>query len=220
MANQPGRGDVTVLLRSWSEGDQEAGERLFPLIYRELHRIASIQLVKSSAQITLQPTEVLHEAYLRLADQDQSDWKNRAHFYALAATVVRRVLLDHARFRLAGRRDRRVEVELDSDEVRGLMSRERADELLRLNEALTALSELDARRVRVVELRYFAGLEVSEVAEVLQVSPATVKRDWAFARAWLLRRLNPDPEGPTCGHPLGIAKEPAKPEPPSSSPSP
>ncbi len=214
MANEPDRGEVTVLLQAWSGGDREAGERLFPLIYRELHRITSIQLGKSPAQITLQATEVLHEAYIRLADQDRSDWKNRAHFYALAATVVRRVLLDHARFRLADRRDRRVEVSIDAEDARGLMSRERADELLRLNDALTALSELDARRARVVELRYFAGLEVKETAEVLQVSPATVKRDWAFARAWLLHRLNPDPETP----PDSALQIPEGP--PSSSPSP
>ncbi len=189
---------VTVLLRAWAEGDAGAGEQLFPLIYRELRRISEVQLRRSARPVTLDPTEVLHEAYLRLSDQKVSDWRNRAHFFALAATVVRRVLLDHARHRLAARRDRRVEVSLETDHHRHLMSEDRADELIQLDEALSALSDMDLRRARVVELRYFGGLSVEETAEVLGVGTATVKRDWALARAWLRTRIQgglPEPGG-------------------------
>lgn len=189
---------VTVLLRAWAGGDAGAGDQLFPLIYRELRRISEVQLRRSARPVTLDPTEVLHEAYLRLSDQKVSDWRNRAHFFALAATVVRRVLLDHARHRLAARRDRRVEVSLETDHHRHLMSEDRADELIQLDEALSALSALDVRRARVVELRYFGGLSVEETAEVLGVGTATVKRDWALARAWLRNRIQgglPEPGG-------------------------
>jgi RNA polymerase sigma-70 factor (ECF subfamily) len=186
---------VTVLLRAWAGGDTAAGDQLFPLIYRELRRISEVQLRRSARPVTLDPTEVLHEAYLRLADQKVSDWRNRAHFFALAATVVRRILLDHARHRLAARRDRRVEVALETHHHRHLMSEARADELLQLDEALSTLFSLDSRRARVVELRYFGGLSVEETAEVLGVGTATVKRDWALARAWLRSRIREGPPG-------------------------
>jgi len=180
---------VTILLRAWADGDASAGDQLFPLVYRELRRISENQLRRSTGPVTLEPTEVLHEAYLRLADQRVSDWRNRAHFFALAATVVRRVLLDHARHRLAARRDRRVEVPLETDHNRLFMTETRADELIQLDEALSTLATLDLRRARVVELRYFGGLSVEETAEVMGVGTATVKRDWALARAWLRTRI-------------------------------
>ncbi len=180
---------VTVLLRAWADGDESVGDQLFPLIYRELRQISENQLRRSGPAMTLGPTEVLHEAYLRLADQKSSDWRNRAHFFALAATVVRRVLLDHARHRLAARRDRRREVKLEPEHHGHLMSEDRADELLQLDEALSALASVDGRRARVVELRYFGGLTVEETADVLGVGTATVKRDWALARAWLRARI-------------------------------
>ncbi len=187
---------MTVLLRAWSEGDQHAGDRLFGIIYGELRHLARVQLRRSSVPVTMQATEVIHEAYFRLARQDQTDWLNRAHFYAIAATVMRRVLLDYARHRLAARRDRRQEAPLDeasslpgTDDV---MSFERADELLQINRALEDLAAADPRRARVVELRYFAGMEISDVAAVLKVSEATVKRDWALARAWLRTRIDRD----------------------------
>ncbi len=185
---------VTELLRSWSEGDEAAGEELFPMVYGELRRISEVQIRKSSTPVTMQATEILHEAYLRLANQHERDWRSRSQFFALAATVVRRVLLDHARHRLALRRDRRSEVDLEPHHEAYLMTEARADELVQIHEALDLLATLDARRARVVELRYFGGLSVEETAEVLGVSAPTVKRDWAVARAWLRTRV-PKPNG-------------------------
>ncbi len=137
---------------------------------------------------------MLHEAYIRLADQNVTDWQSRAHFFALAATVVRRILLDHARYRLAARRDRRAEVALEPEHDAPAMSVERAEEVMQLHDALNVLADLDARRARVVELRYFGGLDVTETAAVMNTSTATVKRDWALARAWLRRRITPPRE--------------------------
>ncbi|HRP07259.1 MAG TPA: ECF-type sigma factor [Gemmatimonadales bacterium] len=181
---------VTVLLKAWSDGDRAAGDRLFGIVYGELRRLARVQIRRASVPVTIQATEVIHEAYIRLAKQDATDWKNRAHFYAIAATVIRRVLLDYARNRLAGRRDRRQEVGLDNTPEAEMMTLDRADELIQLDAALDELGRTDARRARVVELRYFAGLGVADIATVIQVSEPTVKRDWAFARAWLRRRLS------------------------------
>lgn len=195
MAAPSDAGQITVLLQAWSRGEKHAGDQLFPLIYQELRRISDNQLRRSAAQVTLHPTEILHEAYIRLADQNVSDWKNRTHFFAFASTVVRRVLLDHARYRLAGRRDRRAEVELTPNHDQPLMTLERADEVVQLHEALSALAEIDARRAQVVELRYFGGLGVVETAAVLGTSAATVKRDWTLARAWLRRRMSGTDEG-------------------------
>ncbi len=189
-------GDVTVLLQAWSDGDQVAGDQLFGIIYGELRHLAGVQLRRSSVPVTIQATEVIHEAYFRLARQDSTDWQNRAHFYAMAATVMRRVLLDYARNRLAERRDRRREAPIEAalavpgDE--SVMSFERADELLQINRALEELATTDPRRARVVELRYFAGLGIPEVAAVLKISEPTVKRDWALARAWLRTRIDVD----------------------------
>ncbi len=182
-------GEVTVLLQAWSSGDRAAGDRLFSIVYGELKRLAASQIRRSAVPVTIQATEVIHEAYFRLARQDRTDWQSRAHFYAMAATVIRRVLLDYARVRLAGRRDRRQEVPLDGAPEPEAMSYERADELVRLDNALSELAERDPRRARVVELRYFAGLGVLDIARVLEISEPTVKRDWAFSRAWLRTRL-------------------------------
>lgn len=190
MAEPTGDSEVTVLLQAWARGDEDAGNQLFPLIYRELRQISEIQLRRNPAQVTIRATEVLHEAYIRMADQKVADWKSRAHFFALGATVIRRVLLDHARYRLAGRRDRRVEVEFGPEHDPPLMSSERADEVVQLHEALTELAAVDPRRAQVVELRYFGGLAVTETAAVMGTSAATVKRDWALARAWLRRHMS------------------------------
>lgn len=189
------QGDVTELLRAWSTGDREAGERLLPLIYRELKQISRSQLNGSAGSITLQATELVNEAYIRLADQSLTRWSDRGHFFALAATVIRRVLLDHARKRFAQRRDRRLEVPIETTSEP--MSEQRAEEIVRLEEALEALAGLDPRQARMVELRYFGGLTIEETADVLGVSPATVKRDWLAARAWLYRYLAEDggPDG-------------------------
>lgn len=196
MADVDDHRQVTRLLQAWAGGDRDAGDRLFPLIYQELRAISERQLRRSSAQITLQPTDVLHEAYLRLADQRAVSWRDRTHFFALGAIVIRRVLLDHARYRLAARRDRREEVDLHPDHEPFAMTEARADEVLRLDEALEELAALDPRRARVVELRFFGGLNVDETAAAMNISAPTVKRDWAFARAWLRRRITLPDEGP------------------------
>jgi len=185
--------DVTGLLRAWSAGEAAAGERLMPLVYQELKRIARSQLGANNAPVTLQATELVNEAYVRLAGQNRVEWSNRAHFFALAATIVRRILLDHARRRYAQRRDRRQEVRLEDSSP--LMSHERAEELLQLESALERLQTVDARRARLVELRYFGGLNIDETATILNVSPSTVKRDWHLARAWLYRALQ-EPRAP------------------------
>lgn len=182
------RGNVTQLLRAWSQGDPGAGDALLPLVYGELQRISRSQVRRSATPITLQTKELVHEAWLRLADQNVSDWRNRAHFFALASTLVRRILVDYARHRCAQRRDRRQEVPLDQE--RPALSEQQSEEILSLHQALEALSEVDARQAELVELRYFGGLSIEEAALVQQTSPATVKRDWAVARAWLFRRLN------------------------------
>lgn len=177
---EPAVSDVTTLLRAWRRGDEGAGERLLQTVYGELKRIAGAQFRGERGAHTLQPTAVVHEAYVRLLDQRQVDWRDRAHFFGLAATMMRRVLVDHARARSAAKR--RSEPEL----VTTLSARGGPDlELLDLDRALSALAERYPRQTRVIELRYFADLDVEEIAACLDVSPATVKRDWLFARAWL-----------------------------------
>jgi len=178
-----------MLLRAWSEGDPGAADRLFSLVYPELREISNRQAARRGAPVTLQATEILHEAWLRLAGQEVDRWENRSHFFGLAATMVRRVLLDHARYRLAARRDRRQEVDLEVEGAPHVMALERAEELIQLNTALAELEALDPRRSRVVELRYFGGLDVAETAEVMGISTATVKRDWRLARAWLRQQM-------------------------------
>lgn len=190
--------DVTSLLRAWSAGDRSAEAEVLPLIYDELRKIARSGLNGDAGSITLQATDIVNEAYLRLAKQRTTDWNDRQHFFAVTATVVRRILLDAARRRLADKRDRRREaVSLDASPDITLptqaMTTARAVELLDLDNALVALSESYPRQARLVELRYFSGLSVEESADYLDVSPATAKRDWLMAKAWLFRRLG-DPE--------------------------
>lgn len=178
--------DVTRLLREMGEGTPGAADRLAPLVYQELHRLAASAMRRESSGHTLQPTELVHEAFMRLAGQRSTDWKNRSQFYGIAAQAIRRILIDHARRRQAAKRDHGIRVTLDESIGNG---EESQLELLALEDALTRLEELDPRQARVVELRYFAGLGVEEVAEALGISPATVKRDWTFARAFLIRAL-------------------------------
>jgi RNA polymerase sigma factor (TIGR02999 family) len=177
---------VTALLRAWSGGDEQARDELLPLIYGELRRRAAAHLRRERHGHTLQPTALVHEAYLRLVGQGVA-WKNRAQFYGLASEMMRRILVDHARAR---QRDKRAggwtRVELDEAVA---IAEERDIDLVQLDQALIELSQLDPRHGRIVELRYFGGLNMEETAEVLGVSPATVKRDWSLARAWLHRRL-------------------------------
>jgi RNA polymerase sigma factor (TIGR02999 family) len=171
------------LLLAWNNGDRQALDDMVPLVYDELHRLASRYLANERSGHTLQPTALIHEAYLRLIDQRQVDWQNRAHFIGVAASVMRRVLINHARGRLAAKRGgRREQVSLSLLEAGGAG---RDLDLIALEDALKRLGAMDERKARVVELRFFGGLTVEEVAEVLEGSRATVEREWSFARAWL-----------------------------------
>jgi RNA polymerase sigma factor (TIGR02999 family) len=178
--------EVTALLRDWSGGDRAALERLMPLVYAELRRLAASYLRVEREDHTLQPTALVHEAYLRLIDQRGVNWQNRAHFFGIAAQMMRRILVDHARRRHAAKRDASALLLQVSDE-----DGSRDPELLALDAALSGLESLDARQARIVELRFFGGLTVEETAEVAGVSPATVKREWRTARAWLAREIRP-----------------------------
>ena len=181
------RHELTQLLVDWSNGDETAPDKLFPLVYTELKHTARRYMRKETPGHTLQTTALVNEAYLRLVDQERVHWQNRAHFYAIAATVMRRILVDHARSHARVRRGggaRKVSL----DEV-AVVSDERAAELIALDEALQSLAQVDARRSQVVELRFFGGLSNPEIAEVLKIAPNTVMRDWNMARAWLYREL-------------------------------
>jgi RNA polymerase sigma factor (TIGR02999 family) len=191
----PSENEVTRLLVAWSNGDQAALEQLTPLVYSELHRLAHQRLGRERKGHTLQTTALVHEAYLRLIDQKEVRWQNRAHFFAIAAQMMRRILVDYARSRSVAKRggDAR-QVSLDEAmEVSG----ERAADVIALDEALKSLSELDQRKSRIIELRFFGGLSIEETAEVLGVSPGTVMRDWTFAKAWLQREISKG--GPDAG---------------------
>lgn len=180
--------EVTDLLLAWSDGDRDALDRLMPLAYRELHRIARRSLRRESPAHTLQTSALVNEAYIRLVDQTRVRWQNRAHFYAISAQLMRRILVSAARARNAGKRGAGAH-RIDLDEAFEV-SDARAAELVALDEALVELARLDPRRSRVVELRYFGGLSVKETAEVLEVSEETVMRDWNRARAWLKAELD------------------------------
>jgi RNA polymerase sigma factor (TIGR02999 family) len=183
---QTGAG-VSGLLRAWSNGDQQARDDLLPLVYRELRQQAAGFLRREAAGHTLQPTALVNEAYLRLVGQQRVSWQNRAHFLGVAAQMMRRVLVDHARAHGAAKRpQRRLQVALDD---RIAAAEPRSCDLLALDRALEQLATFDQRLSRIIELRYFAGLTEQEVAEVLSVSRATVTREWQTARAWLYRRM-------------------------------
>lgn len=187
--------EVTALLVAWEGGDPEALERLLPLVYDELRRIGERQLRGERGQ-TLQPTAVVHEAYLRLVDQSRANWQNRSQFYAVAARMMRRVLVDHARHRDRVKRGAgapRISLDDGFDAVDTPAAPVDLVDLIDLNDALERLGQLDAEQARLVELRFFGGLTIEETAEVLGSSPATVKRDWASARAWLYRELHGAP---------------------------
>ena len=178
--------DITQLLLSWSDGDPNALDRLAPLVYRELHRLAVRYMGREKPGHTLQATALVHEAYVRLIDWQKVHWQNRAHFFAASAQVMRRILVDYARSRLYAKRGGNARpVSLDEPPQVG----ESLTALLDLDLALDRLASLDSRISQVVELRYFGGLTVEEAAEVLKVSPITVIRSWNFAKAWLLREL-------------------------------
>jgi RNA polymerase sigma factor (TIGR02999 family) len=179
--------DVTALLDGWSRGDRGALDRLLPLVYAELRRIAARQLQRERAGHTLQPTALVHEAYLRLVGQRQVDWRNRAHFFGVAAQVIRRILVDHARRHNAIKRGDGLQL-VSIDQAADVAS---ANDLsvLALDEALGRLDQLDHGLAQIVELRAFGGLTIDEAAHVLNVSPSTAKREWLTAKAWLAREL-------------------------------
>lgn len=179
--------DVTGLLQAWRSGDASASEELLTRIYGELKRLAASQLRRERTGHTLQTTALVNEAFLRLLDQRRVDWRDRAHFFGLAATMMRRVLVDHARARQAKKRQNPDDLLPVTLTAGGLP----AMDLLDLDRALTRFAAEFPRQARVVELRYFADLEMEEIATCLEISPATVKRDWTFARAWLKAELAP-----------------------------
>lgn len=180
--------DVTGLLLAWGKGDPAAGDKLLPVVYAELHRRAAAAMRRENEGNTLQATALVHEAYLRLVDQRRVEWQNRAQFYGVAAQVMRRVLIDHAREHLAAKRGGGAQ-QVTLSGVDAAPDDDGAVDVLALHEALEQLATLDPRQARLVELRYFGGLSIEETAEALGVSPATVKREWATARAWLRREL-------------------------------
>ena len=185
---KPAEHEITGLLQAWRHGDENALEKLTPQVYRELHRAARSCMQAERDGHTLQTTALINELYLRLADLKRIDWQNRAHFFALCARQMRRILTDQARARQSHKRGRGVQpISLDAAPV---VSSQPQPEVLQVDGALKALAKVDLRKSQVVELRFFGGLSVEETAEVLNVSPDTVVRDWKLAKAWLLRELS------------------------------
>ncbi|WP_456427097.1 sigma-70 family RNA polymerase sigma factor [Rhodocaloribacter sp.] len=181
--------EVTQLLEDWRAGDPEAVDQLMPLVYNELRRLAHYQLQRDRSDHTLDTTALVHEAYLNLVGQ-QAKWQSRAHFFAIASRVMRRILIWYARKRSAAKRGgNHPNLSLDENEV-VVLPEDRLEELLSLDQALTRLKAMDARLCRIVEYRYFGGLTVDETAQVMKLSPATIKRDWKTAKAWLHRELS------------------------------
>jgi len=186
----PSPQEVTQLLVAWSEGDQAALDKLTPLVYEELHRLAHHYMSQEGPGNTLQTSALVNEAYLRLVDQKQLHWQNRAHFFAICAQLMRCILVDYARKRRSQKRGgdgRKVSL----DEVM-IVSDERAADVVALDDALKSLTEIDPRKSQIVELRFFGGLSIEETAEVLKVSPGTIMRDWTLAKAWLRREITGD----------------------------
>lgn len=179
--------DVTQILIGLSDGDTRAADELFPIVYDELKRIARYFMSRERVSHTLQPTALVHETYLKLIDQKKVDWQNRAHFFGLASEIMRRILVNHARDLKAVKRGgemQRVSLEVAADFM------QKDVEVLVLDEALAELETIDERKAKVVEMKFFGGLTTKEIAEVLQISVATVEREWTFSRAWLFSRIN------------------------------
>jgi RNA polymerase sigma factor (TIGR02999 family) len=184
----PSLPNVSELLRNWKDGDKQAQEKLFQIVYNELHRQAARYLRHEQPGLSLQTTDLIHEAYLRLINQQHVEWQNRLHFFAIAAKVMRRILVDHVRGRQANKRGGR-DIRLPLEDALVVLPGQDLD-FLALDEALSRLSEIDAQQSQIVELRFFSGLSVEETAKVLDVSERTVKRDWNVAKAWLRRELS------------------------------
>ncbi len=188
-AAQPGKpaaGDTSQLLCAWSEGDQGAFERLTPIVYNELHRLAHRYMRGERPGHSLQTTALVNEAYVRLVDYKRMQWQNRAHFFAVSAQLMRRILVEHARRHNLKRGGLAQHLSLEET---AMVGSERAADLVALDDAMNALAQLDPRKVQVVEMRFFGGLSVEETAEVLKISAVTVMRDWSTAKAWLYREL-------------------------------
>lgn len=181
--------DITLLLKEWSNGRREALDELMPFVYEELRRQASRYLRRERSGHTLQTTALINEVYLKLIGQNQVEWQNRAHFFAIAAQAMRRILVDYARERKREKRGGSAE-NLPIEEAIQVSSKEKSVDLIALDEALDKLAKFDERQARIVELRYFSGLDIDETAEVLGVSNATVRRDWNMAKAWLYQRIS------------------------------
>src|SRR5690242_16842192 len=175
---------ITVLLKELQQSNSAAADHLIPIVFRELHNLAELYIRREGPSHTLQPTALVHECYLRLVADQERDWQNRSHFIGVAASIMRRLLIDHARKKHAEKRQLR-----GSPNWATGMTAQEAEDLLNLNLALDRLQKSNARYARVVELRYFGGLSIDETAEVMQTSPMTVKRDWIAARAWLKQQL-------------------------------
>jgi RNA polymerase sigma factor (TIGR02999 family) len=183
----PSQKEVSELLKSWGQGNAVAREKLMPLVYSELHRLAHNYMRHERPGNTLQTSALVNEAYLRLVDQRDMHWKNRAQFFGIAAQLMRRILVDHARTRHAAKRGGdALKVSLDEALV---ISGQRSAEVVALDEALRGLAVIDQRKSQIVEMRFFGGLSIEEVAEVLKVSPGTVMRDWTLAKAWLRKSM-------------------------------
>ena len=180
--------DITRLLKNWGEGDRDAFDALLPLVYDELHRQAARYLRRERGDHTLQTTALIHEAYVKLIDQRNVQWQNRAHFFGIAANAMRRILVDYARTRKREKRGGN-DVKLQLDEAMNVSAGQQDIDLVALDEALDRLAGYDERQARIVELRYFSGMTEEETAEVLGISPATVRRDWNMAKAWLHKQL-------------------------------
>jgi len=180
--------DITCLLQEWKNGDETAIDRLFPLVYDELRRQARSYLNRERGNHTLQPTALVHEVYLRLIKLNQIKWENRAHFYAISATTMRRILVDHAREIAADKRGGAMQrITLEKVQI---ANGQKATDLLELDEALTKLAEIEERKARVIEMNFFGGLNQKEIAEVLQMTEKTIQRDLKFAKLWLYRELS------------------------------
>ena len=180
--------EVTLLLQGWRSGDRKALDALLPLVYEELRRLAHFQLQKERQDHTLQTGALVHEAYLRLVGLNPPDWESRKHFFAIAAQLMRQILVDYARRRVAAKRGGGA-CKLSLEEAT-VVSKQRDIDILSLDDALKALAKIDPRQSRVVELRFFAGLSLEEISEALEIAPATVQRDWTAARAWLHREIS------------------------------
>jgi RNA polymerase sigma-70 factor (ECF subfamily) len=186
-AETPPSGDVSDLLQAWTDGDRGVLDRLTPIVYDELHRLARRYMKGERPGHSLQTTALVNEAYMRLVDYKGIQWQNRAHFFAVAAQVMRRILVDHARRRNLKRGGGVQHVSLEDTAIVG---GDRASDLVALDDAMKELAKIDKRKMQVVEMRFFGGLSVEETAEVLKVSPVTVMRDWSTAKAWLYRELS------------------------------